>query len=191
VELDSKSEKGDDVGKVIVVELDRTAKSLFIEAACATSQTILAASRLCRIRLVISILPLSNPVTDLRPFPKPFALALSPTQALNDIAPPSSPRAESTRPNELKPLIPAVSERRPCTYSDQFYSHIKGAASLFITVCNVRNLHRQSGYRRKWQVIGIAGPHHLRDAADAAGTTLSVLKQTVMREMCCDHDENA
>ena len=35
----------------------------------------------------------------------------------------------------------------------------------------------------RWEAIGIGGPHHLRAAADAAGTTLSALERTLIQEM--------
>ena len=43
---------------------------------------------------------------------------------------------------------------------------------------------------QRWEATGMGGPHHLRDAADAARTTLSALEQTVIRGMRCGHDEN-
>ena len=43
----------------------------------------------------------------------------------------------------------------------------------------------------KWDATGMAGPHHLRAAADAARTTLPALEQSVIREMQSGHDDDA
>ena len=44
---------------------------------------------------------------------------------------------------------------------------------------------------QRWEATGIDGPHHLRAAADAAGTTLSALEQKLIDEMGCDYDPTA
>ncbi len=43
----------------------------------------------------------------------------------------------------------------------------------------------------RWEATGINGPHHLRAAANAAGTTLSALEQTLKRERGWNNDQNA
>lgn len=43
---------------------------------------------------------------------------------------------------------------------------------------------------QRWEATGISGPHHLRTAANAAGTTLFALEQRLIQEMGRDHNEN-
>jgi hypothetical protein len=44
---------------------------------------------------------------------------------------------------------------------------------------------RESG---RWEAAGMGGPHHLRDAAAAAGTTLGAIEQNLIREMRSNND---
>ncbi len=44
---------------------------------------------------------------------------------------------------------------------------------------------------QRWEATGINGPHHLRVAADAAGTTFSALEQKLIDEMGCEYDPTA
>jgi len=43
----------------------------------------------------------------------------------------------------------------------------------------------------RWESAGISGPHHLRDAAEAAGTTPTAIEQKLVQEMGSDHDNVA
>src|SRR5262249_17948404 len=40
---------------------------------------------------------------------------------------------------------------------------------------------------QRWEAAGISGPHHLRDAAEAAGTTLAAIEQNLIHGMGFDH----
>lgn len=44
---------------------------------------------------------------------------------------------------------------------------------------------------QRWEATGINGPHHLRAAADVAGTTISALEQKLIQEMGLDNDTKA
>jgi len=44
---------------------------------------------------------------------------------------------------------------------------------------------------KRWEAAGISGPHHLRDAVEAAGTTLTTIEQKLVQEMSSDHDNAA
>jgi ATP-dependent Clp protease ATP-binding subunit ClpA len=41
---------------------------------------------------------------------------------------------------------------------------------------------------QRWEATGMAGPHQLRRAAEAAGATLAALEQKLIQEMGCDYD---
>jgi ATP-dependent Clp protease ATP-binding subunit ClpA len=44
---------------------------------------------------------------------------------------------------------------------------------------------------QRWEATGMSGPHHLRAAAEAVGTTLSALAEHLVQQMGCDYDANA
>ncbi len=44
---------------------------------------------------------------------------------------------------------------------------------------------------QRWEAAGISGPHHLREAAEAAGTTLTAIEQKLIYRMDSDYDRLA
>jgi ATP-dependent Clp protease ATP-binding subunit ClpC len=43
---------------------------------------------------------------------------------------------------------------------------------------------------QRWEATGMSGPHHLRAAAEAVGTTLSALEEHLIHQTGCDYDPN-